>query len=110
MNRSNEIKEMIWEFQREHKLSKPIMNVLLEMYRRTHFFNSGDYTAKLCGLFLPSEAKKAVQLGLIVCSSKEIPKSNNWYRFTDKGIEYAKLLYNKIPWKIEDNEYLFSIF
>jgi hypothetical protein len=100
---------IIYKWKKENKLYMPEFKSMLECYRRLHMFHNGNIDANLLLLSLPSEAKKAIEKGLIVGCSKSIPRALNWYELTEKGQTLIKKLNDVLKWNEKEmNVWLFT--
>src|SRR3989304_2056502 len=88
------LSEKILDVKFKLKLKHKDLKLLLEAYRRYMMFNSEKpLNVAWVGLGMPSQYKSEFFKSL----SKEIPKANNWYLLTDKGIEIFKKILKEIP-------------
>lgn len=71
-------------------MTQQLLYTFLEIYRRLLYFHGGDLDHNLMLLTFPSKVKDAITQNFIEPYSKEIPKSNNWYKLTNKGKDFFK--------------------
>lgn len=74
-------------------LPKQVQAVMNEAHRRWQLFGhnyGNDITKAWIGLGYPRDYKRAVELGLMRCTSEPIKSTLGWYVFTPRGIEEYK--------------------
>ena len=72
------------------KLPKPIVRIMIEMFRRMHVLHNGEVKS-LCIPSTMSEMKQAKELKLVEAPGMEIPRTPCWYKFSERGLQVVEL-------------------
>jgi len=106
------IVDKINDFRYDNRITYKDMALLIEAYRRQYLIGKPEKPLAVAwvGLGVPSQYKSKYFRPL----GKEIPRANNWYLFTEEGIEIFKKLIIAMPvpedWLIRSkwNAFLFE--
>ena len=99
----------IFDWKKEFKLTRtPVVQMMLEAWRRVHMFNDGLSDARLLIIAMPSQVK-GLEDYMKPSNGSITPRVLNWYRLTKQGKKIVDGLSERVSFsKEKHNLFIFE--